>query len=396
MDAGEGHDRRKVAGRETVHQRLPGAVTGPLRKIGCWSCCLFLLAVLAGCGGGESSDLAATQAETDKAPKEEKAPKNGETTVPEATNQARPQRPPCPGPSQQLRATADSYLGGENVGLLMADRKGYFGDVGLHVRVVTPGSPELPATYVATGADDIALTQQPQAVFTRALGEPIVAIGSVISEPTEAIIWLRDSGIKDVADLKGKVVATVGVPFQQGFLEQALANAGLSPDDVAVIPGLYELVPTLLHGEVSAIFGGSANIEGKTLEARGAKPVITPVQELGIPAYDELVVTARSDCVAKRPAMYRRFMAALQRGTKAALEDPGRAARLIGKSFQDNPESTGGERKAQLKATLPLLSEDEHMDPAQAADLIAWMHEKGLIEKEPPAAKVFTNEYVAP
>ena len=371
-------------------------MTGPLRKICCWICCLFLLAVLAGCGGGESSNLAVTQAETDSAPKEEEAPLEGETTVPEDTNQAQPERPPCKGPSQQLRATADSYLGGENVGLLMADRKGYFGDVGLQVRVVTPGSPELPATYVAAGGDDIGFTQQPQVVYTRALGEPIVAIGSVISEPTEALIWLRDSGIKSVADLKGKVIATTGVPFQQGFLEQALANAGLSPDDVAVIPGLYELVPTLLNREVSAIFGGSANIEGKTLEARGEEPVITPVQELGIPAYDELVVTARSEYVAARPAMYRRFMAALERGTKAALEDPRRAARAIGHSFQDSPESTGGERRAQLKATLPLLSEDEHMDPVQAADLIAWMHEHGLIEQEPPAAELFTNKYVAP
>jgi putative hydroxymethylpyrimidine transport system substrate-binding protein len=287
-------------------------------------------------------------------------------------------------------------MGAENVGFLMADERGYFGDAGLHVWVGTPGNPELPARYVATGEDDVGLVQQPQAVFSRGLGEPIVAIGSVISEPTEAIIWLRGSGIENVADLKGKVIGTTGVPFQQKFLEQALTNEGLSADDVEVLPVGYELVSTLLQGEVDAIFGGSANIDGMTLEARGAEPVVTPVQELGIPAYDELVVIARSECVARHPAMYRRFMAAVKRGTKAALEGPRGEARLIKESLQGDPEATPGETKAQLEATLPLLSRSGRIDLAQAADLVQWMGERGMIEDQPPVEQLFTNDYLAP
>jgi putative hydroxymethylpyrimidine transport system substrate-binding protein len=369
-------------------------VIGLVRKIGCWSCCLFLLAVLAGCGGGDSSNLAATRTEAEKAPKEGGTPQ-GETTVREATNEVPPARPPCPTPSQQLRVTVDSYIGAENAGFLMADKRGYFGDAGLHVWVGPPGNPELPGSYVASGQDDVGLVQQPQAVIGE-LGEPIVVIGSVIPEPTEAIIWLRGSGIENVADLKGKLIGTTGVPFQQGFLEQALKHEGLSADDVDVLPVGYEMVPTLLHGEVDAIFGGSANIEGKVLEAQGAEPVVTPVQELGIPAYEELVVIARSKCVARDPAMYRRLMAAVKRGTKAAVEDPRGAARLIKESLEGNPEGTPGETKAQLEATLPLLSSSNRIDLAEAADLVGWMREKGMIEEAPPAEQLFTNDYLAP
>jgi len=124
--------------------------------------------------------------------------------------------------------------------------------------------------------------------------------------------------------------------------------------------------------------------------------VVTPVRELGIPAYEELDVIARSRCVARHPAMYRRLMAAVKRGTKAAIQDPQSAARLIKESLHGDPEATPGEWKAQLEATLPLLSRSNRIDLAQAADLVQWMGEKGLIEEEPPVEHLFTNDYLAP
>jgi putative hydroxymethylpyrimidine transport system substrate-binding protein len=337
--------------------------------------------LLAGCGGGGAGvDGAAGEpaAATTRAPPE------------------KPPRVPCPSSSERVRVTLDGHVGAENAGILMADHRGYFGDAGLHVWVGTPGNPELPASYVAAGADDVGVTQQPQAVLTREMGEPIVAIGSVISEPTAAMIWLRGSGIDGVADLEGRVIAAPGVPFQQGFLEQALAKGGLTVGDVKVLPAGYKLAPTLLRGEVDAIFGGSANIEGKALEARGAEPVVTPVRKLGIPAYDELVVIARSKCVAQHPAMYRRFMAAVRRGTKAAAGNPGGAARLIEESIEADPEVSREQTEAQVEATLPLLSESGYMDPAQASNLVAWMHDVGMIKREKPVEHLFTNDYLRP
>jgi putative hydroxymethylpyrimidine transport system substrate-binding protein len=210
------------------------------------------------------------------------------------------------------------------------------------------------------------------------------------------MIWLQGSGIRDIADLKGKVIATPGGSYQEGFLEQALATGGLTLDDVEVPFLGYEVVKKLLHGEVDAIFGGSPNIQGKALEAQGAKPVVTPVGESGIPPYDELVIVARSRCVTKNPAMYRHFMAAVRRGTRAAVEDPGAALRVIEEDIEADPEASRKETEAQLKATLPLLSESGHMDLAQASQLIAWMHEAGIIEREPSVERLFTNDYLAP
>jgi putative hydroxymethylpyrimidine transport system substrate-binding protein len=316
-----------------------------------------------------------------------------------ATSGAHPEkRPhiPCPTPSGRLDMTLDGRAGAENAGILMAERKGYFADAGLHVVTLVPATPELALDYVAGGADDIGMTPQPQAVIARAIGEPIIAIGSVISEPTAAMIWLKGSGIGDIADLEEKVIATPGGSFQEGFLEQLLAKGGLTLDDVAVLFLGYESVPALLRGEVDAIFGDSPNIQGKALEAQGAEPEVTPVSEFGIPAYDELVVIARSQCVAAHPAMYRHFMAAVRRGTKAAVEDPKAVLRVIEEDIEADPEASRKQTKAQLEATLPLLSQSGHIDLAQASELIAWMHEEGMIEHKPPVQQLFTNEYLAP
>ena len=332
--------------------------------------------LLGGCGGGEDASGVGVGV---------KASKSAEAPPP----------PRCPSPSKQVRVTLDGHMGAENAGILMAKQRGFFRDEGLHVWVGIPGNPEYPVSYVATGTDDVGLAQQPQIAIGDEIEEGrVVALGSVISKPTGAMIWLRGSGIEDVADLKGKTIAIPGAAYQTAFLEQALASAGLTRKDVEVLSAGYELVPTLLNREVDAIFGGTSNVEGAALEARGAKPVITPVQELGVPAYDELMVIARSECVDRYPAMYRHFMGAVARGTAAAVKDHRGTAELIEQSVESDPETGRRQTEAQVAATLPLLSRNARIDLDQATHLLGWMRVKGMIEAEPPVAEVFTNAHL--
>lgn len=336
--------------------------------------------LLGGCGG-----------------EEEPASSAADKTAASATAEKAEAPPPprCPAPSGQVRVTLDGRMGAENAGVLMAKERGFFRDEGLHVWVGTPGNPEYPVSYVGTGADDVGLAQEPQIVIGNEVEEGrVIALGSVIPEPTAAMIWLKDSGIEGIADLKGKTIATTGAAYQTALLEQALAHAGLKRDDVEVLAAGYELIPTLLAGEVDAIFGGTSNIEGAALEARGAEPVITPVRQLGIPAYDELMVIARAECVAEHPAMYRDFMAALARGTAAAVKDPRGTVRLIEESIESDPETDRKQTAAQVKATLPLLSRNAHVDLDRAGEFATWMKAKGMIEAEPPVGKTFTNLYL--
>jgi putative hydroxymethylpyrimidine transport system substrate-binding protein len=294
----------------------------------------------------------------------------------------------CRSPKQRVMVTLDSYSGAENVGVAVAKQRGFFADAGIRVWAGNPGWPSKAVDYVASAVNDIGLAHLPQTVITKDLGPHLVVIGNVISQPTTAMIWLKGSKIRKIADLEGKTVATAGIPYQEAFLKEILERAGLTLEDVKVKPVSYRLTSTLIRGKADAIFGGSWNLEGKALEARGFKPVVKRVQDLGIPAYDELVVIARAKCVARYPQVARRFMAALSRGAATAVEHPEVALEALEKEFTLDPEATRRTIKAELKATLPLLSKDGHLRPSSAAGLIDWMYGKGLIQHRLAVAKL--------
>jgi putative hydroxymethylpyrimidine transport system substrate-binding protein len=280
------------------------------------------------------------------------------------------------------------------VAIQMAFTKGYFRDVGLTVFTGIPVWPRRPVRYLTAYADDIAVAQEPQVALARDHGASIVAVGSLISQPTAALIWLKGSGIRSVADLKGKTIASPGIPYQDEMLESILEKAGVNPDDVEVKHVNYHLIPALLHGAADAIFGGSWNVEGVTLRKRGLNPVIKRVQELGVPSYDETMIVTRSDRAARDPQVVRKFMAALERGVAAVRNDPRLAAKVL-ESSPHEFRTSRGEMEAQVTATLPLLSRTGNIEPEQAAKLLTWMHEKGMIQRQPPVSELFTDEYLS-
>lgn len=284
-----------------------------------------------------------------------------------------------------VSVTLDGYRGPQAAGILLASTRGYFEEAGLHVTILHPGAPYFSIHYVVSGGDDFGVTHEPQAVLAKEKGEPIVVIGSLVPRPTAAMIWLKRSHINGIADLKGKTVAIPGYSFQKKFLQGFLVHEGLKPNDVRVKNLGYETVSALVSGRVDAIFG-SWNLEGAELEAGGLDPVITHVQELGVPPYDELVVIARSDRVAKEPQLIRDFMAAVTRGTAAAIEDPEEVVKAVKGFNETNPETSSAALQAQVNATVPLLSKDSQVSASQVGGLVDWMYEEGMIQRKVPVS----------
>jgi putative hydroxymethylpyrimidine transport system substrate-binding protein len=353
--------------------------------------------LLAGCGGGEASNSAATHPEAGSTSSQETMAPVGETTVPEVFKNRAPLQ--CPTHSSALAVTLDSDPNAENIGTLMADAEKHFDDVGLTVAVGGPKNSARAVKYVALGIDAVGIVQQPQVLLApeEEGGAPLLAIGSVIKQNNSAMIWLPKSGIGDIADLKGKTIGIPGVPFQEAFLGEVLSRAGLTLEDVEVKRTNYRSMVALLEGRVDAIFGVPWSVEGAALEARGAEPVIKRAQSLGLPGYEELVVVAPAKCVAKHPAVYRDFMTALARGPEAVRNHHGVAVSLIWENYGfDSRYRMSTDVRAPLKASAPLLTDDAHMNLARVAHLADWMYEKGILKRKPPVRRLFTNDYLAP
>jgi putative hydroxymethylpyrimidine transport system substrate-binding protein len=349
-----------------------------------WAMLGLVVVLIAGCGGGGDQETAKGDGQ------------GGETT--EASRGDSQQPPPDKRKLKPLQLVLDGYADAEHVGILMADQRGYFDDAGLDVAVLSPVVTGNVAGYVAESLDEVGLMSQPELVLAREKGMPLVAIGSLVPQPSLAMIWLRKSKIDGLADLKGKTIAINGfLPGEEALLEAVLAKAGLTRDDVKVKTLGYLLVPALVKGRVDAIFGVSGNVEGAELEARGLKPVITPVQSLGIPPFEELVVVTRRDRLARHPKWIHSFMSAVERGTAAARADPNAAAEAIAATREENGYGEPGPpllREAKVEATLPLLSSTGRMISERATRFVDWMRSQGLIQRDLPPAALLTNRFV--
>ncbi len=288
--------------------------------------------------------------------------------------------------------TLDFYPNPDHAGIYMAQKLGYFADAGLDVSIHTPSDPAAPIKQVAAGRTDLAISYEPEVLLAREQGLDAVAVGAVVDHPLTSLIWLKKSGIDGIGGLRGKTIATAGIPYQDAYLKTILARAKLTPSDVKTVNVGYGLLPALAGGRAQAMLGGFSNVEGVDLRLRGMNPIVTPVDRLGVPTYDELVLVANGERLAEDPEAIRLFLAALARGTAAAVKSPAATTEAL---LAANPDLDPKLTRAEVDATLPLLSTRGRMDPAEWRAFAAWMQENELIAGRPDVAEAMSDEYLA-
>jgi putative hydroxymethylpyrimidine transport system substrate-binding protein len=301
------------------------------------------------------------------------------------------------GEAQPLSLTLDFYPNADHAGIYLAQKLGYFEEAGLDVSIETPADPSVPIKAVAAGQTDLAISYEPEVALARDKGLDVVAVAALVNRPLTSLIWLGKSGVKGAADLEGRTVATAGIPYQDDFLNTILARAHVSPATVKVVNVGFGLLPALLGGSADAMLGGYSNVEGVDLRQRGKDPVVTPVDQLGVPTYDELVLVAKREALAADPEKFRLVIAALQRATEAAVAQPGAATKAV---LEANDDLDAKLTEAEVKATLPLLGARAsgqpygYMDPAEWKTFSGWMRDNGLIESLPAPGELLSNAYL--
>jgi putative hydroxymethylpyrimidine transport system substrate-binding protein len=306
--------------------------------------------------------------------------------------------------SEPFTLTLDFYPNPDHVGIYMAQKLGYFEEAGLDVTIQTPSDPAAPIKQVAAGNTDLAISYQPEVILATEQGLDVIAVGALVNSPLTSMIWLKSSKIGGIADLRGKTIATAGIPYQDAYLKTILGRAGLTTSDVNTVNVGYGLLPAIVSGRAQAMLGGFRNVEGVDLRLRGKEPVVTPVDKLGVPTYDELVFVARPEALEEDAQPVRLFLAALARGTSAAAANPQAATEALTAANPDlDPKLTA----AEVKATLPLLNPPQRQAPGggktpafgemnsqEWETFIGWMRDHGLISGRPAPSDVLSNEYL--
>ena len=298
------------------------------------------------------------------------------------------------GEPEQLELMLDFFVNPDHAGIYTALENGHFAEAGLDVTPRVPSDPSAPIKLVAAGQADLAVSYEPEVLLARDQGLPVIAVASIVSDPLTSLISLPDAGIREPADLRGKTVATAGIPYQDAFIGRILRDARIPEEEIDKVNVGLGLEQAVLSGKADAMLGGFRNIEGVSLEERGENPRVVPVDELGIPTYDELVLVASSEQVEEDPEPIRLFIAALERGTEDAVDDPDAATAAILEAGDGlDPKLTA----AEIDATLPLLQAQPkkpfgHMNEREWDEFAAFLAEEGFIKALPEPGDAFTTE----
>jgi putative hydroxymethylpyrimidine transport system substrate-binding protein len=288
----------------------------------------------------------------------------------------------------------DFYVNPDHAGIYTALAKGYFEEAGLEVNPRVPSDPSAPIKQVAAGQVDLAISYEPEVMLARDQGLEVLAVGALIQEPLTSLISLPRAGIEEPADLAGKTVVTAGIPYQAAYLETILGENGVALNEVERIDVGLNLLQPVLSGRADAMFGGFRNIEGVQLREDGRNPRVVPVDRLGIPTYDELVLVASEERVREDPEAIRLFIAALERGTREARREPSVAVDAL---LAASPELDRELTAAQVGETLPLFFPRGNrpfgwMDPSEWVGFAGFLAEQGQISRRIGTAELLSNE----
>ena len=244
-----------------------------------------------------------------------------------------------------LDLVLDWFPNPDHVAIYEARAKGYFDQVGLDVKPHVPSDPAAPIKQVAAGRADLAISYEPEVLLAREQGLPVVAVAALVQRPLTSLIATRKSGVRSVRRPARKAGRDRRHPVPVGLPEDDPATRARPASSVKETNVGASLLPAMLSGKVDATLGGFWNVEGVELRPRGTKPWIEPVDKLGVPDYDELVLVANSDKLDGERDDLRLFISAVARGASEARKRP-RAAQPRAARREPRPEAQGDHRRA--------------------------------------------------
>lgn len=294
-----------------------------------------------------------------------------------------------------VKLAMDWYPNSNHLGLFIAEEKGYFTEENLVVELYVPADPSTVLQTVGAGSDDFGISYQPDLLYARAQGVPVVSVAGMVQHPLNSVVALQASGITRPSDLKGKKVGYAGLPTGESLLDTMLKHDGLSGlDEVELINVGYDLAPALISGTVDAVIGAYWTHETILLENQGHPTTVLKLEEWGVPDYYELVIVASEDKLANDPEVVERFLRAVRRGYEDAVADPQAGVDILLSGNEDVDADIERPGADLLKPVWKTSSADfGEQDSARWESFAKWMHDNGLLPDEVDSSKAFTSQF---
>lgn len=278
------------------------------------------------------------------------------------------------------------------IGYYVAKAKGWYEDKGIDL-TINPGGPNIIAeNMVASGNDTFGHGGGAASILqAREKGLGIVGIGLLFQETPYRFVALEDSGIKTVADLKGKTVST-WFSGPQFILKALLRSQDVDPDSVNIQAQANSMVP-FIEGKVDMATITVFN-EGLYLKRNNVTPAVSiNPADLGVNLPNESII-ANEEVVKDNPELVQGFLDASLKGWSYALAHKEEAVDIL---LKQAPSLKREEQLEQLDQLQPLLLYGPakakgigYIDPEQMEFTNKFLVDNGVLEK-PADLKAATN-----
>ena len=290
----------------------------------------------------------------------------------------------------------DYFPNADHAPIYAAHAAGEFKKAGLDLKIQTPPDPAAPLRLLAGGKADLAISYEPEVLLARDKAPSVVSVGALVQKPLTTLMSVGKDGARSPKELAGKRVGTAGIPYQSAYLKAILARAGVDPSSVREVNVGFNLVPAMKTKKVDATLGAFWNYEGVQLRLQKARPKVIRMENVGVPTYNELVIVARQQDLAKGGERVRRFMRALGQGHAALRSDAEAGVKPL---LEANPDLDRDLQLESVKATLPVFFPAAGkpfgwMEPAEWNAYGDWMYTNKLLSRPPAAARALTDEFL--
>jgi putative hydroxymethylpyrimidine transport system substrate-binding protein len=296
----------------------------------------------------------------------------------------------------EVSLALDWYPWAAHSGIYLAQENGYFEDEGLTVNVYVPGDPATGLQLVASGEDDFVISYQADVMIARGEGLPVQSVAAMVQHPLNSIMALGSSGITTPSDLAGKKVGIAGVPSDEAILGAVLAQAGVGLDEVEIVNVGFNLVQSLLGGQVDAVIGAYWVHESILIEQQGEMVNVIRLEEWGVPDFYELVLVTTDEMVAEDGETIEKFVRALQRAYADAEADHEAALDAL---LAAAPDTDRALEEAGLPMLAPYWTDNGAVVFGSQTEerwetYGLWLSRNGLLEEGVEPTESFTNEFV--
>ena len=284
---------------------------------------------------------------------------------------------------------------GYNAGYELAVVKGFYKDVGLDITIEPGNGSQITAQLIAAGKADIGFADAAPVMKLISSGAKMKVLATILQGNPNQVTALKKTGLKSVADLKGRSVALPNGGSQVAMFPLVLAANNLKESDIKIVNMPPDsMIPSLMQGTVEVILG-SVDAFGIQLKSMGVETDNFLFIDSGAPTVSTSIV-ASDAFLAAHPDLAKAFVAASLKGWYAASDDQAAAVAALKKIFPDANEKLA---PGQIDATIFLMCVNRakfvgKATPDQWTDTVKIFSQIGILPADVPATAYYTYDYL--